>query len=326
MRVKKSIFRFVGIGILALCLALLVWKPQTAAEAVKKALGTCAGVILPSLLPFFFISGLISALGIPQLLAHAAQKPLGKLFSLSGWACAPLLLGLLGGYPVGAANIAELYAEGRLRKQEAERLLPVCNNTGPAFIIGAVGGGIFSSSAAGAILYCAHIISALILALLFTPCKGEQEKIPAQETPCPGIIEALPGSIGSAVEKCLQICGFVIFFSILSSLLEELGILSAAALIISRSSGLEISFCRCLLSGLLELGGGIASMKGMGLKPTNMALAAFILGFGSLSVHCQTLAVVSRAKLKCARHFAGRILHGSLSALMVLGAGYLFRI
>jgi len=323
---KKSLSRYFEIAILPLCMALLVLKPQISAEAVKKALFTCWDVILPSLLPFFFISGLISSLGIPQFLAHAAQKPLKKLFSMSGWACAPLLLGLLGGYPVGASSIAQLRSEGRLSQREAERLLPVCNNTGPAFIIGAVGGGIFSSPAAGAMLYGAHIVSALILALLFSPGKAGEAEIPPPDNSCPGIIEALPGSIGSAVEKSLQICGFVIFFSILSSLLEELGILSTSALLLSRFIGLEIGFCRCLLSGILELGGGIASMSGIELLPTNLALAAFILGFGSLSVHCQTLAVVSRANIKCARHFAGRIIHGVLSAIIVLASAYLFRI
>jgi len=95
MSLKKSLSRYFEIAILPLCMALLVLKPQISAEAVKKALFTCWDVILPSLLPFFFISGLISSLGIPQFLAHAAQKPLKKLFSMSGWACAPLVLGLL---------------------------------------------------------------------------------------------------------------------------------------------------------------------------------------------------------------------------------------
>ena len=55
-----------------------------------------------------------------------------------------------------------------------------------------------------------------------------------------------------------------------------------------------------------------------GLPPTarNLALAAFLLGFGGLSVHCQTLAVLAGTNIKCARHFAGRMIAGALAALM----------
>ncbi len=326
---KKTFIRLLSIGLTVLCLCLLVINPLTAAEAVKKALGICSGVILPSLLPFFFISGIISALGIPQLLARSAQRPLQRLFSISGWACTPLLLGLLCGYPVGAAALTELREQKKISRSEAEILLPICNNTGPAFIIGAVGGGIFFSNKAGIILYCAHILSALILALLFAPNTSMTDiniVLPMPDDEYESIVSALPKSIKSAVEKSLSICGFVIFFSILSSLLDALGILSSSALFISRLFDLEIGFCKSLLTGILELGGGIASMRGLSLTPLNLALSAFILGFGSLSVHCQTLAVVFAAKIKCARHFVGRIIHGLISAIIVFVAATLFKI
>ena len=44
-------------------------------------------------------------------------------------------------------------------KEEAERLLGFCNNSGPAFIVGAVGAGIFGSPSVGLALYGIHILS-----------------------------------------------------------------------------------------------------------------------------------------------------------------------
>jgi len=321
----RSLTRILSISLTALCLCLLVASPQTAAEAVKTALSICSGIIIPSLLPFFFISGIVSALGIPECLARIMHKPMERFLGLSSWASAPLLLGLLGGYPVGAGALAQLRLEGKISPEEAERLLPVCNNTGPAFIIGAVGGGIFSSPTAGLMLYAAHIITALILALIFST-GSSYVSTELAETEYKGIISSLPVSIKGATEKCISICGFVVFFSILSSLLNELGILSSAALVLNRLFNMEIGFCKSLMAGVLELGGGIASMAGLSKTPLNLALSAFILGFGSLSVHCQTLAVVSAAKIKCARHFAGRIIHGIMSALMVFAAASVFKI
>ena len=327
MVAKKYAFlgRYICSALCILCLILLVINPGSAADAVRKAFSLCSGIILPSLLPFFFISGIIYALAIPQHLASILHKPMEKLLGLNPWACAPLLLGLLGGYPIGAATLAQLRMDEKISAEESDNLLPICNNTGPAFIIGAVGGGIFSSLSAGIIIYFAHILAALALAILFSSRRSYApiDFDAAEEMP---ISAALTSSIKSAIEKCLGICGYVIFFSVLSSLLDELGIISFLAININRLSGLEIGYCRSLVAGILELGGGIASMEGIGKSPLSMALAAFILGFGSLSVHCQTHALVHAAKIKCARHFVGRLIHGSISAVTVYFLAMIFRI
>ena len=308
-----------------LCLIILIINPQCASEAVKKALSICVRIILPSLLPFFFISGIIYSLKIPEYLARILHKPMEKLLGLNPWACTPLLLGLLGGYPVGAATLAQLRLDAKISSEEADRLLPVCNNTGPSFIIGAVGGGIFSSFKAGLTLYGCHILATIILALIFSR-KSSFPPLEFTEEEDLSLSGALSSSVKSATEKCLGICGYVIFFSVLSSLLDELGILSFLAISMNRLLGLEIGICRSLISGILELGGGIASMEGLDKIPLTLALAAFILGFGSLSVHCQTLAVVAPAKINCARHFVGRIIHGCISAVLVFLLSAMFRI
>ncbi len=323
---KKSLTKFASVTAAGMALCLLISDTQTASEAVRRALSICSGVILPSLLPFFFISGIISALGIPEALASIAHRPLSLIFGLSGYACAPLLLGLLGGYPIGAAAISELVNSNKLSAKEGEALLPVCNNTGPAFIIGAVGGGIFASARVGILLYAVHILSALILALIFRHKNTCSYDLPEQKPHDIGLVAVLPLSVRSAVEKSLSICGFVIFFSVLSSLLDVLGLLSSAALAMNKYLSLEVGFCRSLILGIMELGGGIASMSSLSPAPLSYALAAFVLGFGSLSVHCQTLALVSPAKIRCVRHFAGRIVHGALSALLTYFLSTLLRI
>ena len=48
--------------------------------------------------------------------------------------------------------IADSYKSGELSEQEAETLLYFCNNSGPSFLIGAVGIGVFHSSPAGLLL------------------------------------------------------------------------------------------------------------------------------------------------------------------------------
>jgi sporulation integral membrane protein YlbJ len=308
---------FVSIGLSAAGFLALIAAPADAAEGVRTGLALCAHTILPALLPFLMLSGLLAALGVPQLLARPLGTVMRALFSLPGAAAAPLLLGLTGGYPVGAAAAAELTRRGVLTRDEGERLLPLCNNTGPAFIIGAAGSAVFGAARIGLLLYLSHILAALAVGLLLS--RGLRRRAapePAAELRCIRFSAALTGAVKGAVTAALQLCGFVLLFSVLRALLEARGVLSALAGALCVRTGLELRFVRAALTGVLELGGGIAALQGLPPTPGNLALCSFLLGFGSLSVHCQTLAAVADAELKTARHFAGRLLHGCVSALI----------
>ncbi|MCD8100727.1 MAG: sporulation protein [Oscillospiraceae bacterium] len=297
-------------------LALVVVFPAEAAAAARNGLEVCAGLIVPSLFPFFVLSGLLSALGLPAALGRALEKPMRALFSLSGQCAAPFILGLTGGYPVGAAAAAELVRRGALTRGEAERLLPFCNNTGPAFIVGAVGSGVFGSAAVGLGLYASHAAAAAVVGLLLSPRGGGALSAPLPPSPPEKFAAALTQSVRAAVGTTLNVCGFAVFFSVVIGLAECLDLFSQAAGRLAVATGCELSFARAALYGIFELGNGVAAMRGLAAAPLNLALASFVLGFGSLSVHCQTAAVTASVNIKCARHFAGRILHGLISALI----------
>ena len=315
---KKSAF-LLSLMLVLLTFAMLLYAPAEAVAGAKRGLAVCAGVIVPSLLPFLILSGLLTGLGLPRLLARPLGPLFGKLFGVSGAAAAPFLLGLTGGYPVGAASAVELVRRGEIDAEEGGCILPFINNTGPAFIIGAAGSGIFGSAALGLMLYLSHILAAVAVGLLFSLGKRRREERKAEtDFVFRSLAEILPESVKSAVTATLNICGFVVFFSVLTAMLDRVGLFSGIAGAIAVRTGLELRFCRALLAGILELGSGVSAMSGLTATPLNLALASFVLGFGSLSVHCQTLAAVSGTDIKTARHFAGRLLHGLLSAGITL--------
>ena len=66
-------------------------------------------------------------------------------------------------------------------------------------------------------------------------------------------------------------------------------------------------------------------MSGLSTSPINLALAAFILGWGGISVHFQTLSVIGGTDIKTARYIIGRFVIALMgSALALLGAAVLF--
>ncbi len=150
-----------GLALLCAVLALMRW-PQESMAAARDGLALCGNVIIPSLFPFFVLSSLVVELGMSRYLGRLLEGVMAPLFRVRGACASALALGFVGGYPVGARTAIALYENGQCSKTEAERLLAFCNNSGPAFILGVVGTGIFASSRAGLLLYLAHMAASLL--------------------------------------------------------------------------------------------------------------------------------------------------------------------
>ena len=114
----------------AALLALLGW-PEAASGGVRGGLATCGGVIIPSLFPFFVLSAAVSELGIPQRLARRLAEPMSRLFGVSGAGASALVLGVLGGYPLGAASAADMAGRGVITSEECSRLLGFATTQAP---------------------------------------------------------------------------------------------------------------------------------------------------------------------------------------------------
>lgn len=272
--------------------------------AVVESLTLCTQVLLPALFPFFVLSGWLAASGSAAALAPLLQRPMGKLFHLSG-ACAPaLLLGLVGGYPVGTNAAVQLYRAGQCSREDALSLLRFCNNAGPAFLISALGCGMLGDPRAGALLYGAQVLSALLIGVLFRRKSSavKPDCITAESQPAFSL-SALLETVRSAFAAFQNVCAFVLFFSVMKRLLFQLPLL--------RQGGLPSA----LLSGLLEVTGGLSSLAALPL-PWQLLLpcCAFLAGFGGLSVTLQSASLLLEAGLPCRDHVVFKLLQGALAA------------
>lgn len=279
--------------------ALLLLRPEAASQAVREGLVLCAGTVVPSLFPFFVVVSLLLQLGLADLLQGLFAPFMGPLFHLRGVCALPLLTGLLGGYPAGAKTAADLYAQGRLSRQEAEVLLGFCDNCGPAFLLGFVGTGVLGDSRAGVHLYLVHTLSALIAGAVL--CRLCPDRGPALlgspggsgSVPFP---QALTAAGTGAVASTLNICAFVVLFRVLAALLPP-------------------SLPGPVLGALEMVTGTAALAPGRG----GFIAAAAIVGWGGLSVHCQALSVTAPAGLSFRWHWAGKALQAGLSAALAAG-------
>lgn len=292
---------------------LLACFSAEAREGAARGLALWGGILVPSLLPYFAAAGLLMRLGFTDALGRRLAGVGKSLLGVSGTGCAVFLLGLSGGYPLGAAAAAEAVREGALTPEEGSRLLTFCDNTGPAFPVGALGAAVFHSAGWGLFLWVVHALSALALGILSRGRSAQSRPRPRREKPlAPG--EALSASVGAAVSALLSIGGYVVFFSALMSVTERLGFPRKAAALLSMATGAEEAVCRAALTGLLELSSGVGAMQGMAPTPEHLALGAFLLGWGGMCVHLQSVSVTAGTGMDLSRRLRGKLCHGLLSA------------
>ena len=95
-----------------LCLGgLLVWflADAGAVRAVmQEGLSLCVRSVIPSLFPFMVVTSVLLSLGFGELAAPWLAGLMEPLFRVPGAGSAALLLGLIGGYPIGAQTAAQL--------------------------------------------------------------------------------------------------------------------------------------------------------------------------------------------------------------------------
>lgn len=321
LRSQKTRDLCFGLALAAVTTGLMAF-PQECLAAAKSGLELCGNVIVPSLFPFFVLSSLVVDLGLAGYLGRALEPVMRPLFRVNGSCATALALGFIGGYPVGARTAITLYRQGQCSRAEAQRLLAFCNNSGPAFILGVVGAGVFQSGKIGVLLYLAHMAASCVVGLAFR-FYGPREEAAAHAAPtfqAKRFTAAFTQAVTGAMTSTLNICAFVLFFTVMLRLLVLTGIIPALAAALGRlfaPLGFDESWAAQLLTGLVELSSGVAGLTGSGHLAGRATMAAFMLGWAGVSIHCQVLTFLADSGLSPGTYFAGKLLHGGVSAVLV---------
>lgn len=283
---------------LLLAMTLTLALSDRAAEAVRQGLELCARSVIPALFPFLVLSGVLSATGLELPGSRKITALTLRLFGCTARGITAFVLGILGGYPLGARTAERLYAAGQISREEGESLLCFCNNTGPAFIISLVGHGCFKNGRVGIWLYLIHVAAALMTGLIMTG-KSRLSPVPSAPPPAPQpFAQAIAGAIAAAGSAMVQICAYVTFSLTALQLLTQI-------------TGME----HPLLLGSIELTNGILRLQN---QKRDFLFAAALLGWGGLSVHGQTAAVTAQLQPDMGRYLRAKLLHAALSALLAL--------
>lgn len=266
---------------------MLIFYTEQVTNGAGLSLKICATSVIPALFPFFVVSGIFVNTGVSHLIGEVFTPVSKLLFKISGTGAFCFVMGLLCGYPTGAKVICDMYKSGTLSKKESERLLAFCNNSGPLFVIGTVGNLMLGDKKTGIILYVIHAISAVLTGVMLSLFNKKASTQSLNKIVAINLGKAITKSIEDAVKSILLVCGYVVFFGSVISVVETflknpfllslIEVTTGAKMI--TSSGLEEKMMISLLSGSMAFGGICVFLQVKSvIADTDLSARTYILG------------------------------------------------
>lgn len=280
---------------------ILLKYPDSATKGVTEGIELCLGTLIPSILPFMFVSCFLLESGILWRTGRLFSFIGERIFGLPGY-CAPVIFfSMIAGLPVGARLTEELYVKGMITKTQGQRMLFFCMNPGPAFVITGVGQKMLGSRELGIIIYASLIISSLLIGILSVPVwsdENEPEKTNSDTTK-PELAPAVVRAVSVSGRSVFGICAWVVLFSCLTELIKTLGF--------SENT-------QNFLFAITEVTNGCRRCAEIYPAP----VIAGIIGFGGFCAHMQVATPIMTLKLEYKYFISARILNGGISVLITL--------
>lgn len=285
MRPKK----FVPILLFICAFLYLLCRPQAASASVRSGLLLWYHSVVPTLLPFMLLTGLLLRLRLLEPLLPFLQRCLAPVFGCSGYGVFAILCGFTAGFPMGAKLTRTLLDQKKISHKEACHLIGFVNNPSPAFLLSYVAADQWQHPELGILLIGNVFGSALLYGILSSfrfrsvrtdPSRsGSVHATAIHESPqdCFALIDSC---IEDAVSATVRIGVYLIVFSML---------VDTAASIPLASTPVGL-----VLFAALELTNGIHLIAHSTLSfQVQLVLIPALAAFGGCSVIAQSIGIAS---------------------------------
>lgn len=334
MKLVKILKRNLLTIIFTFFLICLVLFSKSNLQAAKQGLSLWAKNVVPSLFPFFIATELLNYTNLPYYIGKLTNKFMRPLFNVPGEGSYAFIMGIISGYPVGAKIVNKFYEDNTFTKSEAERILAFSNNSSPLFIIGTVGISLFGYTPIGILLFITHILSCLTVGLIFgffskyKYAKNSRYADTSSYSASYSISNLgtiLSTSITNAISTILLIGGFIVIFSIIISILNNINFISNISHFLS-TFGINEAYTKGIIAGILEVTNGISTISSINDKifSTKIIICAFLLGFAGMCIFMQILSIVAKNNLSMKPYIIGKLMQGFFAALYTFIAIHYF--
>lgn len=320
----------------------LIIFPEQALEASVRGLEIWWGTVFPSLLPFFITAELLISFGIVSFLGVIFEPIMRPIFNVPGVGSFAWIMGMASGYPSGAKMSVQLRERKQLSQIEAERLISFTNASSPLFIFGAVAVGFFHDVKLGILIAASHYIGNALVGICMRFYGHSEKKVDqVKSRRSPMIVrafkkmhiervndlrplgEVLGDAVVNSVKTLVMIGGFIILFSVFTTLLYLVEITPLAAKLLERILSLltlPSDLALPLLSGFFEvtMGAKLISETDVDSILAQMIIVSFMLGFNGFSIQAQVASIIAKTDIRFRPYFFARLLHGLFASLLTI--------
>ena len=288
---------------------VILLKSDAVRASVASAVESCLVSVVPSLMTFMTVATFISNSACSDVIGKLLGRPIGLLFHLPKECAKTVILSMLGGYPCGAKLISDMLKRGEIDTNTAQRMLRFCINASPAYVVSAIGTGLFGNARIGAVICFAHLFSAVLIGL-FSRSKKTPPTLTVKAKTM-GFADCFVKSVLDSTNAMLCISGFTITFSTILTLLNETGITTLFTnLLTPLTNNAETS--RAVLHVLFDVVSGSRSC--INCPPmTAVLLCAAAVSLGGISILAQVMSYFSGHRINFFEIVLFRLLHAVLT-------------
>lgn len=342
MERRRNFFYSLLAFLIIILVFLMIINPEATFKGANYGLLTWSKILIPSLLPFFIISGILVELGVVNFLGVLLEPLMRPLFKQPGVAGFVLAMGFTSGFPMGAVLTNILYEKNLLTREEASRLIAFTNNCSPLFLLVAIPVGMFNNPNLGILLVTAHYGANLLLGILLGFKKKKEnlifsikktsifkksikELFEYQKKNSKPFGSLLGNAINKSIQNMLLIGGFVIIFAVLIEIFKAIKIFILISLFFKEILlfiGIDPSLGEALATGLFEMTLGAKRASEINtLLLDQIMIVSLILGWSGFSIQAQVISIAGRNNLPIGHYIWGRFFQGITASIL---SGMLF--
>ena len=291
---KEKIFNGIIVLISLFVLFELLIKKSIIYSSIMYALNMWVNSLIPSLFPFFIISDILINYNITNYIPKIIKNLCKWLFNINDNMLMIFILSMISGFPSNARNTRTLYDSELINAEEANHILIFTHFANPLFILTTIAVFFFHNEKTGILLLITHYLSNFMLGFFFRNKTNYHGLCDNKKKINNDFGNIFTNAIKKAVDTTLTICGIVVVFLMLAS-------------IIINTFDLNI-YNQMIIKGIFEITIGIEALSKLSISLRyKLVIASMILAFGGISVHMQVLSQIVGTKIKYIYFFIGRM-------------------
>ncbi len=301
----------------------LVIDPELAISSVIGGIELWFYNVMPSLFPYMIFSSMLFQLNIAYFFQRFFNKPMDKIFNVSGSGILPIIMGYISGYPLGAKLVADLRKENVTSLDESYKLLAMCSSTGPAFVIGIIATQMFDNTAIIPVLLIANYLGSILNPFLLKGLYKEDISVNTfKRFKTTNFSNIINSAIVDSMQNVVKICGYMVFFNIVIHYLDARDILDIFTDFFYKYLNFfhfSPELVKGLFYGVFEITLGIDVIsKCSDSLIIKVAVTALITAWSGFSIHMQSNSFLVETDIKYTRFLLGKVTQSILSTIIAV--------